>query len=170
MTSSKILKSKLLTILLSSLIFCLLLPSCSKAQKKKSDVEQIQITKSDPWKESDIIMPGTLNAELKNNNNKPMLIQMGFKMLYDQSHIPGSVYAGPAFKDNGIDALKKTLQNVDHNKNIVLYCGCCKWVDCPNIRPAFKAVKEMGFKNAKILYLKNTFMIDWANKGYPAVQ
>ena len=48
MTSSKILKSKLLTILLSSLIFCLLLPSCSKAQKKKSDVEQIQITKSDP--------------------------------------------------------------------------------------------------------------------------
>ena len=115
-------------------------------------------------------MPGTLNAELKNNNNKPMLIQMGFKMLYDQSHIPGSVYAGPAFKDNGIDALKETLQNVDHNKNIVLYCGCCKWVDCPNIRPAFKAVKEMGFKNAKILYLKNTFMIDWANKGYPAVQ
>ena len=107
MTSSKILKSKLLTILLSSLIFCLLLPSCSKAQKKKSDVEQIQITKSDPWKESDIIMPGTLNAELKNNNNKPMLIQMGFKMLYDQSHIPGSVYAGPAFKDNGIDAFKE---------------------------------------------------------------
>ena len=36
-----------------------------------------------------------------------MLIQMGFKMLYNQSHIPGSVYAGPAFKDNGIDALKE---------------------------------------------------------------
>lgn len=34
--------------------------------------------------------------------------------------------------------------------------------------PGFKAVRDMGFKNAKLLYLKNTFMIDWVNKGYPA--
>ncbi len=168
MNSIKMLKIKSLTILISSILFCLLLPACSKAQKKTSDTQKVQITKSDPWTENDIILPETLKNELKSNNKKPMLIQMGFKMLYDQSHIPGSVYAGPAFKDNGIEALKETLQNVDHNKNIILYCGCCKWVDCPNIRPAFKAVKEMGFKNAKVLYLKDTFMIDWVNKGYPA--
>ena len=115
-------------------------------------------------------MPAALQNELKSNKEKPMLIQIGFKMLYDQSHIPGSIYAGPAFKQDGIEALKETLKNVDRNKNIVIYCGCCKWIDCPNIHPGFKAVKDMGFKNVKLLYLKNTFVINWVNKGYPATQ
>ena len=167
MSSIKSLQKKSTLMFISFLIISLLLPAC-KAQQKSPDAQKIPITKADPWTENDIIMPETLNAELKNNNKEPMIIQMGFKMLYDQSHIPGAVFAGPAFKNDGVEALKKTLQNVDHDKNIVLYCGCCKWVDCPNIRPAFKAVKNMGFKRVKLLYLKNTFMINWVNKGYPA--
>jgi hypothetical protein len=132
-------------------------------------IEKVPVNSTDPWTENEIIKPEKLAEELK-AGQKPMLIQIGFKMLYDQSHIPNSVYAGPAIKENGIEYLKEVLKNVDRNKSIVLYCGCCKWVDCPNIRPAFKAVKEMGFKNAKLLYLKNTFMIDWVNKGYPSVK
>lgn len=151
-------------------IFCLLLPACSKTQEKTSVSEKVQINKSDPWTKDDIIMPKTLTAELKSDKEKPMLIQVGFKMLYNQSHIPGSVFTGPASINKGIDVLKDTLKNVSRDKNIVLYCGCCEWKECPNIRPAFKIVKEMGFKNAKILYLKNTFVIDWVKKGYPAAK
>jgi thiosulfate/3-mercaptopyruvate sulfurtransferase len=167
MVSIKNFRKKSIIIFISFLIFSLLLPAC-KAQKKSSDIQKVPITKADPWTENDIIMPENLNTELKNNNEKPIIIQMGFKMLYDQSHIPGAIFTGPAFKNDGIETLKETLQNVDRNKDIVLYCGCCKWVDCPSIRPGFKAVKDMGFKNAKLLYLKNTFMINWVNKGYPA--
>lgn len=168
MSSKKNLQDKSFIIFISVLILCFVLPSCSKAQKENSDTKEIQIAKSDPWTENDIIMPEALNNELKSNKEKPMLIQIGFKMLFDQSHIPGSIYAGPASRPDGIKTLKETLKNVDHNKNIVIYCGCCKWVDCPNIRPGFKAVEDMGFKNVKLLYLKNTYMINWANEGYPA--
>jgi thiosulfate/3-mercaptopyruvate sulfurtransferase len=170
MSLIKNLQKNSFSIFISFLILSLFLPACSEAQKKNPDAKEVQIAKSDPWTENDIIMPEALNNELKSSKEKPMLIQMGFKMLFDQDHIPGSVFAGPAFKQEGIEALKETLKNVDHNKNIVLYCGCCKWVDCPNIHPGFKAVKDMGFKNVKLLYLKNTFMIDWVNKGYPAMQ
>jgi thiosulfate/3-mercaptopyruvate sulfurtransferase len=167
MLSVKLLSTKSLTVFSFGLILCLTLPACNKAQDKTADGDNVQINKSDPWTKNDIIIPATLNKELK-SDEKPMLIQIGFKMLYDQSHIPGSVYVGPTSRSNGIQVLQNTLKNVDRNINIVLYCGCCKWVDCPNIHPGFKAVKDMGFKNAKLLYLKNTFMIDWVNKGYPA--
>ena len=168
MAATKILRIKLLAIFIFSILFCLLLPACGKAQKKTSASEKVQINKSDPWTENDIIMPETLTAELKNNKEKPLIIQTGFKMLYDQEHIPNSIFTGPASINKGLVTLKDTLKNVNRNQYIVLYCGCCKWKECPNIRPAFKAVKEMGFKNAKVLYLKNTFMIDWVNRGYPA--
>ena len=166
MSSFKNFQKKSFAVIAAFLLLCLLLPAC-KAQKQTPEEKEVQVTKSDPWTSNDIITPAALNTELK-SNNKPMLIQIGFKMLYDQSHIPGSVYAGPAFRNDGIEALKNALKKVDRNKNIVLYCGCCKWIDCPNIQPGYKAVKDMGFKNAKLLYLKNTFMINWVNKGYPA--
>jgi thiosulfate/3-mercaptopyruvate sulfurtransferase len=163
------LQKKLLPIFISLLLISLILLSCSETRKKTPVEDKVQITKSDPWTENEIIMPETLKSEINNNNN-PMLIQIGFRKLFEQNHIPGAIYAGPASKDSGIASLKETLHDVDQNKNIVLYCGCCELADCPNIRPAFKAVKEMGFKNAKILYLKNTFMIDWVDKGYPATR
>ena len=128
MHSIKILLTKSLIIISFVLIFCLTLPACNKAQNKPSESGDVQISKSDPWNESDLIMPATLNNELK-TSEKPMLIQIGFRMLYDQSHIPGSTFAGPAFRNDGIQALRNTLQNVDRNKEIILYCGCCKWID-----------------------------------------
>ena len=168
MSLIKNLQKNSFSIFISFLILSLFLPACSEAQKKNPDAKEVQIAKSDPWTENDIIMPETLTAELKNNKEKPLIIQTGFKMLYDQEHIPNSIFTGPASINKGLVTLKDTLKNVNRNQYIVLYCGCCKWKECPNIRPAFKAVKEMGFKNAKLLYLKNTFMIDWVNRGYPA--
>lgn len=169
MSELKRIYSKFLRALILLLIFCLILPGCSKAQKEPESGGKIQINKSDPWKLNEVITPENLSAELK-NKNKPLIIQVGFKILYDQNHIPGAVYTGPAYLEAGINALKDTLKNVNRDKSIVLYCGCCKWKDCPNIRPAFETVTGLGFKNVKVLYLEDTFVKNWIDKGYPTVK
>ena len=65
MNSIKMLKIKSLTILISSIIFCLLLPACSKAQKKTSDAQKVQITKSDPWTEKRYYYAGNSEEGIK---------------------------------------------------------------------------------------------------------
>jgi hypothetical protein len=49
----------------------------------------------------------------------------------------------------------------------VLYCGCCPWDRCPNVKPAVDALKQMGFTKVKVLYLETNFATDWTGKDYP---
>ena len=63
--------------------------------------------------------------------------------------------------------LKKTVQDVPRTRTVVVYCGCCPMGDCPNIRPAYQALREMGFKTVKVLNLPTNFTQDWQMKGYP---
>lgn len=107
------------------------------------------------------------NELKKTSRTKPLIIDIGFDFLYGQGHIPGSIYAGPASNSNGLAKLKLALKNVPSNKNIVIYCGCCEWNECPNVRPAYKALVDLGYKNVKVLYLENNFTRDWEKKGYP---
>jgi thiosulfate/3-mercaptopyruvate sulfurtransferase len=123
---------------------------------------------SNPWSQNQVIQPATLAKQLQKSGDKPLLLQVGFERLYAQGHIPGSKYCGPARSADGIARLKTCLQGVSHTRAIVLYCGCCPWEECPNIRPAFKAVKEMGFSNVKVLYIEGNLGRDWAHKGYPS--
>jgi len=113
------------------------------------------------------IQPAALAKQLQGSGNKPLLLQVGFETLYAQGHIPGSKYCGPARDSNGIARLKTCLAGVAHSRAIVLYCGCCPWQECPNIRPAFKAVKAMGFTNVRVVHIADNFGRDWASKGYP---
>ncbi len=122
---------------------------------------------SNPWTPSQVVEPATLARELKSSTNKPLLLQVGFRRLYDQGHIPGSEYCGPAFRPGGIAKLKKCLAGVPHNRAIVIYCGCCPWQECPNVRPAFEAAKRMGFTRLKVLDIPHNFGRDWAQQGYP---
>ena len=114
-----------------------------------------------------MIQPAALAKQLKTSSEKPLLLQVGFERLYAEGHIPGSKYCGPARDTAGIARLKKCLQDVSRQRAIVLYCGCCPWQECPNIRPAFKVVKDMGFTNVKVLYIPDNFGRDWVQKGYP---
>jgi thiosulfate/3-mercaptopyruvate sulfurtransferase len=122
---------------------------------------------ANPWSQKQVIQPAALAKQLQNSAPKPLLLQVGFESLYAQGHIPGSKYCGPARNSNGIARLKTCLQGVSHKQAIVLYCGCCPWQECPNIRPAFEAVKKMGFTNVKVVYMEDNFGRDWAQKGYP---
>ena len=121
-----------------------------------------------PWTPSDLVSAQHLNSQLPAvKAGKIVLIQVGFHVMYKMGHIPGSQYAGPASKAEGLAALEKLVAKLPRNREIVIYCGCCPWDDCPNIRPAFRALKEMGFSNLKVLDIPERLGTDWTAKGYP---
>ena len=125
---------------------------------------------SRPWAPADLISAPQLNSELPAvKAGKIILIHVGFQVMYRMGHVPGSQYAGPASKPEGLAALKKLVANLPRNQDIIIYCGCCPWDDCPNIRPAFRALKEMGFSNLKILDIPERLGADWTAKGFPIV-
>lgn len=115
-----------------------------------------------------LLKPETLLQMLKSPGaNKPLVLQVGSRMLFAQGHIAGSEYAGPGSQATGIQLLENRVNSLPRKKLIVLYCGCCPWVRCPNLEPAFAKLRAMGFTNVKALYLADNFGADWADKGYP---
>jgi hypothetical protein len=101
------------------------------------------------------------------NANNPLLIHVGFSVLYRAAHITRSEYAGPASTAEGIEALKKMVAGQPLGQEIVLYCGCCPFDKCPNVRPAFAALRELGYTNVKVIMLPENLKTDWIDKGYP---
>jgi thiosulfate/3-mercaptopyruvate sulfurtransferase len=97
----------------------------------------------------------------------PLVIHVGFPVLYRATHITGSVFAGPGSKDEGIVDLKKAVEGQPRSREIILYCGCCPWDKCPNIRPAFAALHNMGFTHVKAMVVPTNLKTDWIDKGYP---
>lgn len=129
---------------------------------------QIPVLSSDPWQANQLIQPDQLaNSLAATTGEKPLVICVAFPVLYQGGHVVGAKFAGPGSKPEGIEALKRTVEGLPQDKQIVLYCGCCPWEKCPNIRAAFRAMQEWGFKNVKALYLPTNFRQDWIAKGFP---
>ena len=101
---------------------------------------------------------------------KPLMLQVGSRVLFQQAHIAGSEYVGAASTEAGVQALKKRVEGLPRTKFVVLYCGCCPWSHCPNAEPADKALRSLGFTNVKTLYIANNFGTDWVQKGYPTAK
>jgi thiosulfate/3-mercaptopyruvate sulfurtransferase len=111
-----------------------------------------------------LIQPKELAARLE---AKPVVIQMGPNVLYRSHRIPGAIYAGPASKPEGLALLRTAVEKLPHDREIVLYCGCCPWDRCPNVQPSMALLKEMGFSRVKALYLAENFKTNWIDAGYP---
>ncbi len=115
-----------------------------------------------------LLQPVDLNRILHSASaEKPLMFQVGSRVLFDESHIPRSEYIGPGSMDSGVQALRNRAGKLSRKTFIVLYCGCCPWSHCPNVGPAYQALTGMGFTRVKVLYLANNFGSDWAGKGYP---
>lgn len=128
-----------------------------------------ETTAHDPWNKSQIIMPADFARVIAApQGKKPLVIYVGFEFLYKGGHIPGAKYVGTGREAEGIAALKKWAQGVGPEQEVVIYCGCCPFKDCPNIRPAFEALHQMGLTQLKVLYLEDGFAKNWMNKGYPS--
>lgn len=81
--------------------------------------------------------------------------------------IPGSVNIGVGGRPENVAKLKALLEKENRNRSIVIYCGCCPFRNCPNIRPPFALLSSMGFTNYKLLNLSTSIKADWMDKGYP---
>jgi len=121
----------------------------------------------DPWKDSDLMQPATLAARLSGSSSKPDILYVGFPILYRSSHIPGATLAGPASKPEGLDLLKQAAARIPRDQELVIYCGCCPMDVCPNVRPAFRLLREMGFTRLKLVTIPTNMSTDWIGKGYP---
>ncbi|NML68563.1 rhodanese-like domain-containing protein [Chryseobacterium sp. RP-3-3] len=119
--------------------------------------------KQDPWNDSQLMDPAFLAARITENKTKNMvIISVGPEAI-----IKGSVDIGPTHEPENLEKLRNYLKNIPKGKEVVIYCGCCPFVKCPNIRPAFKLLQEMGFRNVKLLNLPKNIKVDWLDKDYP---
>lgn len=114
-----------------------------------------------------LIQPAELNSLLKGPASaRPLVLQVGFHMMFQETHIAGAEYAGPGATAEGLNVLRERVQSLPRNKFIVIYCGCCPWGRCPNIGAAYKELHAMGFTQLKALYLADNFGTDWVSQGY----
>jgi thiosulfate/3-mercaptopyruvate sulfurtransferase len=126
------------------------------------------VTPADSIRAKDLVKPADLARILKGPAaQRPMLVHVGYDVLYRGGHVPGSVYAGPASRPEGVSALTKALQPVARTRPVVIYCGCCPWEHCPNVGPAFRAARKMGFRDVRVLQIPDDMQHDWVDKGYP---
>jgi hypothetical protein len=121
----------------------------------------------DPWKASDLIQPATLAARLSYSEPKPKILYVGFPVLYRSTHIAGAELAGPASKPDGLERLKQIAGKLPRDQELIIYCGCCPWDHCPNVRPAFHLLHEMGFTRLQLMTIPTNLSTDWISKGYP---
>jgi thiosulfate/3-mercaptopyruvate sulfurtransferase len=141
-------------------------PFCWSGPSNQTD--QVRPQPSAPWQDNQIIQPEQLVKALSAaKGQKPLVFCVGFPVLFQGGHIVGAKFAGPACKPQGIQALKRAAQGLPRDKQIVVYCGCCPWKRCPNIRPAFAILHDLGFTNVKVLSIPTNFREDWVDKGFP---
>src|SRR6185369_7642468 len=114
-----------------------------------------------------LIQPQELASILQAGKAKPLILNIGPRMLYNQAHIPGAEYIGAVSDPQGREALRTRIKSVSKKQAIVLYCGCCPWSHCPNVHPAYKELFELGYTNVKVLFIANNFGADWVDRGYP---
>jgi len=122
---------------------------------------------ADPWSKQDLLEPAAL-AQALQSPKPPVIIAVAFPVLYNSRHIAHAVFAGPGSKPEGLDALKKAAAQYPKNADIVVYCGCCPMTKCPNIRPAYRVLKEMGFTHIRVLDIPANMHTDWYSKNYPS--
>lgn len=128
-----------------------------------------QAASSDPWTAAQLVQPADLVQELsaaKTSTAAPTVVYVGFRTLFEGGHIPGASFHGTASTEQGLAELKKWALTMPRTTDLVLYCGCCPFDRCPNIRPAFAAFREMGFAHLRLLVLPKSFAADWVEKGY----
>ncbi len=119
--------------------------------------------KKQVWPDKYLIETKTLVDLLQNPRAaKPNIYNIGFV-----GNIKGAKKLAAASKEEGLAQLKSELKDKPKTSPIVIYCGCCPFEHCPNVKPAFAMLQKLGYTNAKILNLPTSIKADWMDKGYP---
>lgn len=120
------------------------------------------------WKDARQISPAELAEKLSGPAaGRPVVLQIGFEVLYQGAHIPGAIFAGPASTVEGAARLRAEAARIARDKEVVIYCGCCPWEKCPNVHPAYDELRKMGFSKLVVLLIPQDFAHDWIGAGFP---
>jgi len=122
---------------------------------------------SNPWADSQTVQPAELNKELSTAKTAPAVLFVGFGRLFTAGHIKGAEFHGSGGSPDGLAQIKAWAASLPKSANLVIYCGCCPMERCPNVRPVFTALHDMGFTKLRVLILPTDFAKDWADKGFP---
>jgi thiosulfate/3-mercaptopyruvate sulfurtransferase len=118
---------------------------------------------SEPWKPDQLMAPEDLATIINSQaTERPLIVNVGPAGL-----IKGAVDIGPAHEKENLKKLKQLLSKEKKDREIVIYCGCCPFKNCPNVRPAFSLLNSMKFTNHRLLNLSHNLKADWINYGYP---
>ena len=124
-----------------------------------------QAQQPENWTKDQLMEPALLSQKLKENKDLPVIISIGPGAI-----IPHSIDIGMTGDKANLAKLKTELNKLPKDANVVVYCGCCPYAHCPNVRPAIAALEEMHFTNFHLLDLPQNIKADWISKGYPTVQ
>ena len=125
----------------------------------------------DPWSAAALVEPQPFADLLADSAHiRPIIIYVGFPSLYNGAHIRNSLLAGPDSKPEGLDQLRQVVNLVPRTKELVIYCGCCPFDHCPNIRPAYTYLKSLGFARITVLHIPTNLHTDWVAKGFPTTK
>jgi thiosulfate/3-mercaptopyruvate sulfurtransferase len=124
------------------------------------------VINEEPWKPEQLLAP----AELAKTIGDPAVKQPLVFSIGPGAVIRGSIDIGPGRDSNNIKKLRQQLSQLPKDANIVIYCGCCPFVHCPNIRPAFTLLNEMKFTHPQLLNIEHNIKTDWIDKGYPVAR
>ncbi len=151
--------------LFTSLLMLVMLLAVQQSQAQTHQQQPV-LGAEVPWGKNELISPAELAARLKNKpGSAPVILNMG--VVED---IPGAQHIGPVTDKANAVKLKKLLATVPKSAEVVVYCGCCPFAKCPNIRPAYTALKAQGYTYVKVLDLPDNLQKNWVAKGYPVVK
>jgi hypothetical protein len=117
------------------------------------------------WTNDQLLQPSELAASIKDNKETSVIFSIGPGAV-----IPHSKDIGMIKEEENMKKFKAELENLPRDTSVIIYCGCCPYEHCPNVRPAIELLKEMKFTNYKLLDLPHNIKIDWINRGYPTSQ
>ena len=125
---------------------------------------QASSQQAENWTKDQLLEPARLAEIIRNKQTLPVIISIGPGAL-----IPGSIAAGAAMEQENLDVFQQELKKLKSAEPVVIYCGCCPYQHCPNVRPAIDLLKKMKFTDFKLLDLPTNIKTDWIDKGYPTL-
>ena len=115
------------------------------------------------WKKEQLMTTADLSTKINTNaKDKPLIFNVG-----PMENIKGAIAVGAATNATFGNKISGYLTMESKTKPVVVYCGCCSYSSCPNIKPAYDYLLAQGFKNTKVLELPEGIKPDWVAKGYP---
>jgi len=116
------------------------------------------------WTSKQLTEPAALAATLKENKDVPVMFSVGPGAI-----IPHSVDIGMVKDEKNLAKFREQISKLPKSTNILIYCGCCPFEHCPDVRPAIALLQSMQFTNYHLLNLPHNIKTDWIAKGYPTL-